>query len=255
MCLIIFSYNSHNKYKLIFCANRDEFFNRPTENMHFWPENPDILAGRDLLGGGTWLGISKKRKIAALTNFRELIDKPVEKPSRGKIVKYFLCQNKNTTDFFKYLKRTKNEFNFYNLIFGNINELYYYSNKTDNTILLENGIYGISNAFLDTPWQKIVRGKEIFKDIISNDNFSYKDLFWLLTDDKKAEDDMLPNTGYPKAYERELSSIFVKMGEYGTRSSTVILIDYSNNVNVYERCYDKTGCPISTTHFNFSIDF
>ncbi len=253
MCFIVFNYKQHSRYKLIFCANRDEFYNRETVAMHFWPENDSVLAGKDVQGGGTWLGITKTGKLAALTNFREQSAVSSTKPSRGQIVKMFLEQGCETKEFIDYLKKSKNFYEGYNLIFGTIDKLYYFSNRSNGVLPISPGLYGLSNSTLDTPWPKINRGKSLLKKTISNPNFSSKDLFNILSDSQKAHDDTLPDTGISPVYEKELSPIFVNMEHYGTRSSTVILVDYDYNANVYEQRYDNKGKVKGNSQFCFKI--
>jgi len=254
MCFIAFSYKQHSKYKLIFCANRDEFYNRKAVEMHFWPENDSILAGKDVQGGGTWLGITKKGKLAALTNFREQSTVSPTKPSRGQIVKKFLEQDYETKEFIDYLKKSKSFYEGYNLIFGTIDKLYYFSNRSNGTLPISPGLYGLSNATLDTPWPKIKRGKALLAEAISKPDFSITELFNVLTDNHKVHDDMLPDTGISPVYEKELSPIFVNMEHYGTRSSTVILVDYDYNANVYEQRYDNKGKVKGNSQFCFKIE-
>src|SRR3970040_961835 len=130
MCLIVFANNVHPKYKLIFAANRDEFYERPTTSAEFWKDHTELLAGKDLQAGGTWMGITKKGKFAAITNFRDLKNHKPEAPSRGKITLNFLINNDQPEEYYSSLKPELNSFNGFNLIFGNIDELYYFSNKT-----------------------------------------------------------------------------------------------------------------------------
>jgi len=253
MCFIVFSYKQHSRYKLIFCANRDEFYNRETVKMHFWPENNSVLAGKDIQGGGTWMGITKQGKLAALTNFREQISASPTKPSRGQIVKKFAEQENGVKKFTDYLKKTKNHYEGYNLIFGTIDKLYYFSNRSNGTLPISPGLYGLSNATLDTPWPKINRGKHLLKKVITNPDFPVKDLFGILSDSQKVDYDMLPDTGISPAYEKELSPVFVNMAKYGTRSSTVILVDYENNAFVYEQRYDNNARITGNSTFSFKI--
>jgi uncharacterized protein with NRDE domain len=154
MCLIVFANNISDDYKLIFAANRDEFYDRPTEQADFWDEHPDLLAGKDLQAGGTWLGITKKGKFAAITNFRDLKNIKNDAPSRGNLTLNFLLSDISPKEYYDKLKPTLNNYNGFNLLFGFVDDLQYFSNKTEGLKKLESGIHGISNAVLNTPWQK-----------------------------------------------------------------------------------------------------
>ncbi|MGB5289571.1 MAG: NRDE family protein, partial [Ignavibacteriaceae bacterium] len=159
MCLIVFANNVLNDYKLIFAANRDEFYDRPSEQAEFCKEHPDLLSGKDLLAGGTWMGITKQGKFAAITNFRDLKNHRNDAPSRGKLTLDFLVNNDTPEEYYNKLKPILNQFNGFNLLLGTVDELYYFSNKTDNFQKLQPGIHGISNAILDTPWPKVEKSK------------------------------------------------------------------------------------------------
>ncbi|MEC9492475.1 NRDE family protein [Flexistipes sp.] len=260
MCFIVFSFKAHNKYKLIFCANRDEFYNRKTEKLHYWcsnsfkkHENNRILAGSDLQSGGTWLGVTKSGRFAALTNFREGTVKDPKKTSRGLIVKNFLQGNDDPVSYAKQLDLKKNRYEGFNLLFGSNNKLYYFSNRANGLLPISEGIYGLSNATLDTPWPKINRGKRLFKGIISREDVQVESLFEMLRDDKKPEKRELPFTGISEEFEKELSPIFVRINGYGTRSSSVILIDYNDNVEFYEKNYDSSGKEVNNSYYTFQI--
>lgn len=236
MCIIFFAYKSHPQYKLILAANRDEFYERPTENASFWRSYPHVLGGRDLEKMGTWLGINKDGKISAITNYRDfslLIDDP---KSRGDLVKGFLIENQSPKVYMKRIRKSLNEYNPYNLLVGDMSSLYYYSNVEDVIRKVEPGIYGLSNALLDTPWPKLIRGKERFKNIISSSNeIDLEDIYDVLFDRWKPEDKELPETSVGLEWERILSSIFIESPSYGTRSSTILLIDNYNKVTFVER--------------------
>ena len=152
MWLIVFANNFLEDYKLIFATNRDEFYNRPSEQAEFWKEHPDLLAGKDLQAGGTWMGITRQGRFAAITNFRDLKNHRTDAPSRGKLTLDFLINDSSPEEYYNRLKPTLNDFNGFNLLLGSVDELYYFSNKTEELQKLESGIHGISNAVLDTPW-------------------------------------------------------------------------------------------------------
>lgn len=236
MCIIFFAYKSHPQYKLILAANRDEFYERPTENARFWRNYPKVLGGRDLEKSGTWLGINKNGEFAAITNYRDfslLIDDP---KSRGNLVKDFLIESQAPENYMEEIRERYYEYNPFNLLVGNISSLYYYSNVEDKIREVKPGIYGLSNALLDISWPKLKRGKEKFENIIgSKEMMDVEDLYDILFDRWTPEDDELPETGIGIEWERILSSIFIESPKYGTRSSTVLLIDNYDKVTFVEK--------------------
>lgn len=241
MCLILFSWNHHPKYKLIVAANRDEFYARPTAQAHFWKENPKILAGRDLQAGGTWLGIAKSGLFTAVTNYRDLSTIKENAVSRGSLTKDYLESRFDPEEYLKGISSRKDQYNGFNLIVSDLKAICYYSNKEDRIRNLDRGIYGLSNHLLDTPWPKVENGKLFFKKIIQREEFTNEDLFVLLRNVDQAKEELLPSTGISVDWEKSLSSIFIKTPDYGTYCSTVLLVDYEGNCQFIERAYDKGG--------------
>lgn len=240
MCVIFLAYKVHSEFPFILLANRDEFYDRPTEKARFWKDFPDIFAGRDLIGGGTWLGITKAGRFSAVTNFREP-NAPIGMISRGNLVADFLKSNETAEFYLKNIEKRSNEFSGFNLLVGEINseknELYYFSNRGGEIKKLVPGIYGLSNHLLDTPWQKIERGKKIFSSLLTKPVFSDELFFKLLSDDVPAEDADLPDTGIGFELEKMLSSTFIKTPVYGTRCSTVLKFDRNLKINFDERIF------------------
>lgn len=225
MCLILFAYKKHPKYKLVVAANRDEFYERPTAPAHFWEDQPHILAGRDLSKMGTWMGITKDGRFAALTNYRDSKEMIEGKRSRGELVADFLKSTAPSASYFKKIAAARRQYPGYNLLAGNPDELYYYSNVEDRMEKLEPGIYGVSNHVLNTEWPKVKRGKEGLAKLIANAEGSLTEkLFLLLQNADPAPDEFLPKTGVSLEWERILSPLFIKSEGYGTRSSTVMLM-------------------------------
>ena len=252
MCLIAFAYNYHPDYKLIFAANRDEFFERPSLPIHFWNDEP-ILAGKDLKEGGTWCGITKNSRFAAITNFRNIKTVKKEAPSRGKIVTDFLTGTSSPELYSKGLADSANQYNGYCFIFGNLTELFFFSNQDKKLVKLENGINGLSNHLLNTPWFNVRRGKELLKQAIERGDNLVDDLFSLLSDKITSPDNELPDTGLSKDMEKKISSIFVETPDYGTRSSSVILIDKNDNVTFIEKSLDAKNKEWITNKYNFKL--
>jgi len=257
MCLIIFLYDTHPDYRLILAANRDEFYDRPTSPLAFWDDTPAVLAGRDLRGNGTWLGITKNGRIAAITNFREPALVKLNAPSRGLLLSDYLTGTKTPKIYLKHIKTIGHRYNGFNLVLGDSNGFYYYSNKTEKIKELKPGLYGLSNHLLDTPWPKVEKGKAFFKKVLSKEKrINTEDIFNLLADRTLAPDDRLPDTGIGLKWEQILSSPFITSDTYGTRSSSIILIDRNHKVAFSERSLtpEETGSfKQKTRRFNFQI--
>jgi uncharacterized protein with NRDE domain len=238
MCLVLIAYDLHPRYPLILAANRDEFYERPTAAAGYWDDAPNLFAGRDLVHCGTWLGISRTGRLAALTNYREPHAVRKDAPSRGKLVSDFL---KSATTPEEYLTRLRGErlaYLGYNLLLGDLERLYCYSNKNDQITRLTRGVHGLSNHLLDTPWPKVLRGRDALARVVTAGDFTTEDLFVILADTTKAPDEQLPDTGIGLERERLLSSIFITSPVYGTRSSSVLLIDSDRQVSFVERSFN-----------------
>ncbi len=168
MCLILFAYHSHPKYKLIVAANRDEEYERPTAPVHYWEDHPQILAGRDLKQMGTWMGVTREGRFSALTNYRSLSEmNAVGKRSRGELVGDFLKNQCAAGGIPSEVAENRNLYPGFNLLAGDKDELYYYSNIENKVKKLKPGIYGVSNHLLNTEWPKVKKGKEGLEEIVS----------------------------------------------------------------------------------------
>lgn len=255
MCLILFGYKTHPRYKLIVAANRDEFYERPTAIANYWNDNPDVIAGRDLEAQGTWMGMNKKTgAISMLTNYRDLANLKTSAPSRGALVSDFLTKNISSEDYYTSIAETLPDFNGFNMVFGTADELYYTSNEFKGGLRkIPKGIYGLSNHLLNTDWPKVKKGKLKLSAITDERNFEVEHLFEALYDDELAPDLQLPDTGIGLEKERMLSSMFIKSPEYGTRCSTVILVDNNNKVLFAERTYNTSTFEYDTKYHKFKI--
>lgn len=254
MCLIFFSINNHPNYKLIVAANRDEFYNRSTEPANFWTDHKDVLGGRDLEAGGTWLGITKKGKVSLITNYRDPANINPNAPSRGQLVSdYLIDASIDSEIYLQHIREKQNLYNGFNLIVGNANELNYLSNYGDGIKKITSGFYGLSNHLLETPWPKVLRGKNKLQSVIDKPSVSVENVFDVLYDSERAVDDQLPDTGMGLERERALSSMFIKSPGYGTRCSTVILIDKLDQVYFAERVYDLETYEYTTCSYEFKI--
>lgn len=239
MCLILFAYHVHPTYKLIVAANRDEFYERPTTHAHFWEDQPQILAGRDLLKMGTWMGITKTGRFSALTNYRDPNEITAEKQTRGDLVADFLKAETLAETYLAEVAKKRALFPGFNLLAGTKDELYFYSNIENKLKKLEPGIYGLSNNLLNTDWPKVKRGKAGLTRIINeSDNKITAELIKLLQNSERAPDKVLPNTGVPLEWEQLLSPLFIESERYGTRSSAVLLLS-DTEIQLTERIYSQ----------------
>ncbi|MBN1664195.1 MAG: NRDE family protein [Deltaproteobacteria bacterium] len=254
MCLIIFSYKMHPKYPLVLAANRDEYYERPTAPAAFWDDAPYLLAGRDLREGGTWLGVTKKGRIAALTNYRNPSGLKQGAPSRGLLVSSYLRSRDDPPAYLSKLNATAGRYNGFSMLVGNPQHLYYTSNF-GRTMELAPGLYGLSNRLLDTPWPKVEKGKKALGAILAGGDDPNPDhIFRFLSDRTVPEDADLPDTGIDRNWERILSSIFIQSPGYGTRSSNVILVDAKNRLTFIERVFTGENSDLwLTTKFEFRL--
>jgi uncharacterized protein with NRDE domain len=254
MCLIAFAYNVHPAYRLILAANRDEFYERPSSSADFWKDHPQILAGRDLKNGGTWLGVNRNGKFAAVTNYRDPASLKSGAPSRGKLISDYLKGNRNADDYLKKIFSRADHYNGFNLLAGDDNDLFVFSNRGEKQKLVP-GIYGLSNHLLNTPWPKVTRAKRMIKAALEKKGADLEEaLFHALTDHRVSSDEKLPSTGIGLEWERILSTIFINSPVYGTRSSTVLLIGKNKRVRFVEKVFDGRKEPWMVSRFSFVMD-
>jgi uncharacterized protein with NRDE domain len=253
MCLILFSYLKHPRYRLILAANRDEFYERPTKSAGFWEEDGNILAGKDLKLGGTWLGITRNGRFAAITNYREPGSFKPDAPSRGKLVSGFLEGAAAPCDYLRAAAVSAGKYNGFNILVGDTDSLCYFSNRDGGVKELVPGLYGLSNHLLDTPWPKVQLGKRLLGSALNGD-FRPEELFRILGNSIRPDDSQLPDTGIGLDWERILSSVFIKSPVYGTRSSTLVTVDYEGNVDFTERVFNSHPEPEQVNHFSFTIE-
>lgn len=239
MCLIVVAWQAHPDFPLIVAANRDEFYNRPSEGAHFWPDQPDILAGRDHRAGGTWLGINRNGYLAAVTNVRDASDAGDRPGSRGALTRHLLQHTPPADRALPWLQAQQADFNGFNLLFSDGRELSYFSNRARHRQHLKAGIYGLSNAALDTPWPKVSGSKRALQQVIDGDwrqaEARCEELFELLADNRTPPDELLPDTGVGLDKERLLAPRFIDSATYGTRASTLVLWHHSGRVWFCER--------------------
>lgn len=249
MCLIVFDWRPDATEGALFtlAANRDEFFRRTAEPMHWWSEVPTLLAGRDLVGGGTWLGMTRDGRFAALTNYRAPREMRADAPTRGTLVSAWLTEPRTTPlDYLRRVARDGEIYNGFNLIVGDWTrrQLGWYCNRSSAPpALLEAGTHGISNAVLDTPWPKLVRKRsELAARLAANSNAPLASLVEMMRDPQLARDDELPATGITLERERALSAAFIDTPDYGTRGTTALRVSVRGeaiSVEVTERSDDN----------------
>lgn len=240
MCIILFAYNCRPGHPLVLLANRDEFYERPASPAEFWKDFSEIYAGRDLVGGGTWLGVNRSGRFAAVTNYR---DPRVQAGtvSRGNLTADFLKGQMPAEEYLTDVKKRASDFSGFNLLVGEMNtetnELYYFSNLENLIRKLAPGIYGLSNHLLDTPWPKVVKGKEQLRKLLKQVELEKEEFLKLLADDTLAADAELPDTGIGYEREKLLSSVFIKAPGYGTRCSTILTFDDEFKFDFEERTF------------------
>ena len=253
MCLVAFAWKAHPHYRLVLAANRDEFHSRPAEPLHWWPDRPDILAGRDLLAGGTWLGVSRSGRFATVTNYREDLQRQHRGRSRGELVTGFLA---SATDPLRYCSRIEAaDYAGFSLLAMAGEAAAYVSNRGDEPRELARGVYGLSNASLDTPWDKVVRTKAGLQSLLQASKQQALDpapLFDMLRDAEPAPDNDYAGTGLSPILARAVSAPFISTPDYGTRCSTVVLVSSSGVVEIYERRFDRFGAPGGEASFSFA---
>ncbi len=248
MCLTIIARNIDNRFPLILLFNRDESYERPVKGLHAWENRENIYAGQDELYGGTWLGINKSGKLGLLTTYRHGVQNNEQLRSRGLLVADYL---RNVDMPMQYLDKVSLQYKQYrpfNILCGDLTQLRYYSSVYNEIITLDAGLYGLSNAFLDTPWPKLTRAKFLFNEMLVKRGFSVEECFKILSDRFQPPDDQLPYTGISFERERCIAPIHVRNLKDGTCSSSVITIDKDKKVKFYEKAYQHSG---DSGHINF----
>jgi len=232
----------HPEFNLVLAANRDEFYDRPTAPINFWEDRPDILAGLDLLGGGTWLGVGRSGRFAAITNYRDPASIRPDAPTRGRLVSDFLEGDVPPREYLERLAVTGQRYNGFNLVVGDTGTLCYYSNRGSGVRKLAPGLYGLSNHLLDTPWPKVLKAKEGLRRILTGEApLEEEAVFDQLASRSPAPDQTLPDTGVGLEKERALSPLFITIPGYGTRSSSILLMGRHNDSQLIERTFVPDG--------------
>ena len=253
MCLIALAHRAAPGLRLLVAANRDEMFERPAAPAHFWEDHAQILAGRDLRAGGTWLGMSRTGRFGAITNFRNPLDRRDDAPSRGALVSDFLLGEESPQAYLSRIAARAGAYNGFSLLVGDGNELWFCSNRNGDASRVEPGIHALSNHVLDEPWPKVRRAREGLRRLLAG-SFDAEDCFELLADETVAPDSELPHTGIGLERERKASAIRIIDPVYGTRCSTVVIVRETGEMQFHERSFAADGPVTGTASFNFSVE-
>jgi uncharacterized protein with NRDE domain len=255
MCLIAFAWKAHADYRLIVAANRDEWLDRPAAPAGWWDDCPGMLAGRDLRAGGTWLGITRGGRFAALTNHRDPSDRKADAPSRGHLVSGFLASEASPRDYLDELRGRASGYLGFNLLLGDRNSLWCFSSRSGETSIVSPGVHALSNHQLDEPWPKVVKARHALAAALRGTPGASEigaAVFDLLSDADPAPDDSLPDTGVGPEWERILSPALIKADGYGTRCSTAIVLAADGRVGFDEFTRDAAGAVTNHAAFAFS---
>jgi uncharacterized protein with NRDE domain len=256
MCLILIAHRADPRYRLVVAANRDEFFRRPTAAADYWSDAPHVLGGRDLEKGGTWLGVATDGRWAAVTNFRDGTSPEPGTRSRGGLVAGYIRGSTGAQAYVASMEHSAHEYHGFNLLAGDGAGVHYLSNKDDGPMMLAPGVYGLSNHLLDSSWPKVERGKLALREALAETakpDRLIETLLAALSDRSIAEARALPSTGISKDWEKRLSAAFIGAPGYGTRASTVLLIDHDVEVHFRERSFGERGELIEDRRYRFVL--
>ena len=254
MCLLVFAWRVHPQYSLVFAGNRDERHARASVSAAFWEGAPDLLAGRDLEAGGTWVGVTAAGRFAVVTNYREGLDPPKAKRSRGELVSGFLQGDGRPRDYLGDVHARRQDYGAFSFLCGDREELHYLSNRDDHPGPVAPGVHGLSNHLLDTPWPKVEKSRERLELLLEQSAVSGEALFRLLSDREEARADELPDTGIGAELEKRVSAPFVVNPVYGTRCSTVIRLSADDSLHFAERTFTPAGVAKETRYFHLVDD-
>ena len=251
MCLIYVAWRCHSRYRLVVAANRDEYHARPAAPAHWWDDTPGLLAGRDLTAGGTWLGIDSAGRFAALTNYQGPSPGLANAPSRGALVSEFLTGAESATHYLRRIVGEGHRYNGFSLLAMDGDTLAFASNRSRKAVGLGAGVYGLSNHLLDTPWPKVTEGKAQLERLVREPDIHIPDLLALLAEPGSAAANApCADNASDLRRMRRRSSRFILGGDYGTRTSTVVLLDSVGSGVFVERSFDSGGMAIGDAVFD-----
>lgn len=248
MCLAVFAIDQHRQWPLIVIANRDEFHARPTETMQPWDGAAQILAGRDLAAGGTWLGIDGQGRLALLTNVRDPRSIKANAPSRGQLAEKFLASQLSAHDYLEQIAEKASQYNGFNLVVLDAIDAVWHASNYQQPFYspIEPGVHGLSNALMNTAWPKTELTCRALQGYLShNVPLDPDKLCGILLDTTPVDDAQLPDTGLSLARERLLATPFIVSPDYGTRCTTLVLQHRSGCIWVQEDSYDPQGKRIN----------
>ena len=253
MCLLVFAWKSHPDYPLVFAGNRDELHARPASAAGFWDDAPQVLGGRDLEAGGTWLGITAGGRFAVVTNYRARLDPAKAPRSRGELTADFLHSDISVDTYLQTVAKRANKYGAFSLIVGDRDALWYFSNRGEpEPRAVTPGIHGLSNHLLDTPWPKVTRSVAALDQLMQQRMMNNETLFELLAERTPAAEAQLPDTGIGQERERRVSPVFVVNPVYGTRCSSVVFLHADGQARFAERRFDAAGRALETRCFHLT---
>jgi len=252
MCLILLAFGQCKDYPLIVVSNRDELYARPTKAAHWWDDWPNTFGGRDLEAQGTWMGVSKQGRFAAVTNVREPGRRKISPRSRGDLTREFLTGSESVQQFLLRITSQQDDYAGFNLLIGDSKQLWSYSNRQPGIHKLTPGFYGVSNGFFDEDWPKLSSGKIALEQALSvaADDKAFLNI---MTCQQQAPDALLPTTGVPLEQERLLSSRFIELTDYGTRASSLVKFSSQNTISFSEQNFDPKKGPTPSINEVFTI--
>ena len=251
MCLIVFAWRADPEHRLILAANRDELHARPSQDAHWWPDNPAILGGRDLQAGGTWLAVSKDGRFATVTNYRENRSPHGKLLSRGALVTGFIDSGDSPLSFAHGISAAR--YAGFNLLACDGEELVYSSNRGDAPVSLAPGVYGLANESLDTPWPKLLRSRQRLADALDAGVANETEMMRILADREPAPVDDINADRLPFELARAVSAPFIIAGDYGTRCSTVLSWSEAGKIRFSERRFDSSGEQTGESTFQLEV--
>lgn len=255
MCLILLAHRAHPNYPLIVASNRDEAYARPAAPAGFWTDHPHVFGGRDLERGGTWLGLTRTGRFAAVTNYRQGQRIDAAERTRGELTGNFLTGFEDTQSYLNCVAQRGQQYNGFSLIVGTLESLGCYSNRGSGILDITPGVHGLSNHLLNEPWPKVRRSVCALSALMGAEEPALvSGLFGLLSDRAPAPDGFLPATSVGLERERALSAAFIAAEAYGTRASTVVLVSSSGAVLFSERRYGPNGAPRGESAQRFRLE-
>jgi uncharacterized protein with NRDE domain len=252
MCLIAFAWRAHRDYRFVLAANRDEYFRRPAAPAAFWDDHHFVLAGRDLEAGGTWLGITLQGKFAAITNYRNPAGHRTGSPSRGQLPSEYLAGSQPPHDYLGAVARQASQYNGFSLLVGDLDAMWFLSNRGGAATQVKPGVHALSNHLLDTPWPKVEKGKSLLAATLARP-FDAEALLAAFDDTRTETAAALPETGVGPELEERLSAVRIApVGGYGTRCSTVLAVGEDGRVELCERTWREDGRAGGTVRYRFT---